>query len=305
VEATDPADPVVIYAFTTTRESAMNLLEWVRNSFICAALLAIAGGTPQAETKGEPPAKINTRIGTLEYQAGFPTKATVETLYNEMDFQRAVLAYQYADILVSLYSINAAYKAAGTHEGDLVLFQRFCDPKTIALTCNDTTIYGLSFLDLDKGPMVVEVQPGNVYGAFFDLWQVTIGPIAEAGGTFVLASENFEGTVPAGATLIKSRTKLALAFVRGLVVNNDVEAAARSLETVKVYPLSQIASRAFARLHRCCGRVQRRARPRHCRDLLDEDARRLERNQHPQTQPPPRSGGTPGDPRRPAVSGLC
>jgi hypothetical protein len=26
-----------------------------------------------------------------------------------------------------------------------------------------------------------------------------------------------------------------------------------------------------------------RARARHCRDLLDEDARRLERNQHPQT----------------------
>jgi hypothetical protein len=29
--------------------------------------------------------------------------------------------------------------------------------------------------------------------------------------------------------------------------------------------------------------IQRRARPRHGRDLLDEDARRLERNQHPQT----------------------
>ena len=29
--------------------------------------------------------------------------------------------------------------------------------------------------------------------------------------------------------------------------------------------------------------IQRRARPRHGRDLLDEDARWLERNQHPQT----------------------
>ena len=36
------------------------------------------------------------------------------------------------------------------------------------------------------------------------------------------------------------------------------------------------------RRHRQTG-IQRRARPRHCRDLLDEDARRLERNQHPQT----------------------
>ena len=36
------------------------------------------------------------------------------------------------------------------------------------------------------------------------------------------------------------------------------------------------------RRHRQTG-IQRRARPRHGRDLLDEDARRLERNQHPQT----------------------
>jgi hypothetical protein len=89
----------------------------------------------------------------LEYQAGFPTKATVETLYNEMDFQRAVLAYQYVDTLVSYYSMNVAFKAAGANDGDLALWEGFLDPKTIALTGNNTTIYALGFLDLEKeGP---------------------------------------------------------------------------------------------------------------------------------------------------------
>jgi hypothetical protein len=154
-----------------------------------------------------------------------------------------VLAYQYADTLVSFYSMKVAFKAAGADVGDLPVWQRFADPKVIVLTANTTTIYTMSFLDLDKkGPMVVEVQPGNVYGAFFDLWQVPIGAITQKGGTFVIASDNFEGTAPAGATLIKSRTGLAALFARGLVVNNDVDAAARILETIKVYPLSQIAS---------------------------------------------------------------
>jgi hypothetical protein len=37
-----------------------------------------------------------TRIGDLVYEAGFPTRETVRKLYDELDFQRAVLAYQYA-----------------------------------------------------------------------------------------------------------------------------------------------------------------------------------------------------------------
>ena len=36
---------------------------------------------------------VETRIGSLEFDKGFPTDATVEKLYDEMDFQRAVQAY--------------------------------------------------------------------------------------------------------------------------------------------------------------------------------------------------------------------
>ena len=45
--------------------------------------------------------RIETRMGELEYQAGFPTASTVERLYDEMDYQRAVLAHQLSDNLVS------------------------------------------------------------------------------------------------------------------------------------------------------------------------------------------------------------
>ena len=39
------------------------------------------------------PDKVETRLGTLNFFDGFPDKATVEKLYDNLDFQRAVQAY--------------------------------------------------------------------------------------------------------------------------------------------------------------------------------------------------------------------
>ena len=36
---------------------------------------------------------VETRVGTLEFVNGYPTDATIDKLYDEMDFQRAVQAY--------------------------------------------------------------------------------------------------------------------------------------------------------------------------------------------------------------------
>ncbi len=39
------------------------------------------------------PDKVETRLGTLNFFDGFPDKASVEKLYDNLDFQRAVQAY--------------------------------------------------------------------------------------------------------------------------------------------------------------------------------------------------------------------
>ena len=54
--------------------------------------------------------RIETRMGDLDYEAGFPTASTVERLYDEMDYQRAVLAHQLSDNLVSFYSMHTGPK---------------------------------------------------------------------------------------------------------------------------------------------------------------------------------------------------
>ena len=39
------------------------------------------------------PAKVETRLGTLNFFDGFPDKATAEKLYDNLDFQRSEIAY--------------------------------------------------------------------------------------------------------------------------------------------------------------------------------------------------------------------
>ena len=56
---------------------------------------------------------MKTRLGTLKFEKGFPTKETARKLFDEMDYQRAVQAYLWAYPAVSFESIRIATKAAG------------------------------------------------------------------------------------------------------------------------------------------------------------------------------------------------
>ena len=106
-----------------------------------------------AQVKSEtPPQKtIKTRIGDLNYEAGYPTKETSQKLYDEMDLQRACQAYMWSFPAVSFASVRVGmFRDLGLTYHDIMLYQDFLDPKSIYLTGNSTTIYG-AFLRLD-GP---------------------------------------------------------------------------------------------------------------------------------------------------------
>ena len=188
--------------------------------------------------------RIETRMGGLDYQAGFPTVVTVERLYDEMDYQHAVLAHQMSDNLVSFYSMYTGplESIKGSKMGDLVVWEKFLDTKGLVLTGNDTTVYGMAYLDLGKNrPMVVEVPQSPFLGSILDLWQVPLSGIDGNGGTFVFATEDYKGeiNVPKGAKLLRSRTSIAVFFARGLVIDGDMKSAISAVTDSRVYPLSQ------------------------------------------------------------------
>ena len=204
--------------------------------------------------------RIQTRMGTLDYQAGFPSADTVERIYNEMDYQRAVLAHQISDNLVSFYSMHVGPQEAieGASLGDLVVWENFLDPKGKVLTGNDTTVYGMAYLDLENnGPMVVEVPPSPFLGSVLDLWQVPLAGIDANGAKFVVVAQDYNGKIdiPNGFTELRSRTSLAVFFARGLVVKGDVKGAANTVFNSKIYPLSQIDSPPETRIQLATGVV--------------------------------------------------
>src|SRR5262245_62078843 len=88
-----------------------------------------------------PAQTVDTRIGKLELQAGYPSKAIVEKLYDEMDFQRATQAFIWALPAVGFYGLHLAHKNTfGAKDGEVVLYQTLKD-KTGMLTPNLTTLY--------------------------------------------------------------------------------------------------------------------------------------------------------------------
>src|SRR5512138_1797386 len=100
---------------------------------------------------------IETHIGRLSFEAGYPSEDTVKKLYDEMDFQRAVQAYLWAIPLVSFARWQEVHENVfGANDGDVVLYVSYRD-KLGLLTANTTTPYILGMLNLDRtGPLVID-----------------------------------------------------------------------------------------------------------------------------------------------------
>jgi hypothetical protein len=59
------------------------------------------------------PAKVETRLGTLNFFDGFPDKSSAEKLFDNLDFQRAVQAYLLAIPAVSQVTNRDAIRTLG------------------------------------------------------------------------------------------------------------------------------------------------------------------------------------------------
>ena len=127
----------------------MSLKHFLLNGIAALALLA-AQSLAHAQS-------IDTRIGKLELQAGYPSKASIEKLYDEMDFQRATQAFIWALPAVGFHGLHLAHKNTfGAKDGDIVLYDSLKD-KAGMLTPNITTLYIMSFWNLaEQGPVVIE-----------------------------------------------------------------------------------------------------------------------------------------------------
>jgi hypothetical protein len=189
------------------------------------------------------PDAVETQLGPLEYKDGAPSKATVEKVYDSLDFMHASEAFLNAYRGASLEAGRQGFIGAGAKDNTVLIFSELMDSKSLFLTANADTVYYLAFLDLSKGPLVVETPPMTL-GTFDDMWFHWIvdfglpGPDRGAGGKYLLVPVGYKGALPdSGYQVAWSRTTRVMMLGRSFLENDSPKPAAELIKrTLKIYP---------------------------------------------------------------------
>lgn len=195
------------------------------------------------------PDKVNTKaVGTLQFFDGMPDEATTEKVYDFVDLSRGVEAFISGIPATSVYAMLRGFEEAGMKPGEIGIFEKLMDARTLYLTPNTTTMYVMGHADLSKGPMVAEIPPG-VLGFLNDAFFRYVvdfgvaGPDKGKGGKYLLIPPGYEGDLPEGYFHVQSKTYHHWFFLRAFVQNGDLKAAADGVRAgARLYPLSQAAN---------------------------------------------------------------
>jgi hypothetical protein len=193
----------------------------------------------------ETPPAVETRLGTLRFEDGFPTTDTTQLVYDNLDFMRGVDAFLTAMPGASVEAIRTGIVGEGADNNTVLIFEGLMDSKSLFLTPNTESVYNLMWLDTSEGPLVIE-SPPNILGIIDDHWFQYVGDIGNAGpdqgkgGKYLLLPPGYEDDVPEGYHVLRSGTYGNLYFWRGFIENGSTATAvANTKKYAKVYQLSE------------------------------------------------------------------
>ena len=189
------------------------------------------------------PDEVETRLGTLRFEDGFPTQDTADKIYDQLDFQRGVESVLLNTGGASLQGFRKGIREWGPDNTTAIIWEERMDSKVLLLTPNTTVIYVFQWLDLKDGPLVMETPP-NVLGIIDDHWfrYVTdfgnAGPDLGRGGKYLLLPPGYEGDVPNGYHVARSQTYGNWLIMRGFLDDGDPKPGVENIkEHFRVYPL--------------------------------------------------------------------
>ena len=194
------------------------------------------------------PDLVETRLGTFKFRDGVPDDATIQKVYDNLDFQRGVQAFLTAMPGASLVAMRKAYKDLGLVDGTVGIAETLLDSKALWLTPNTDTVYAMTWIDLKNGPVVIE-SPPDALGIFDTFWfryvadLGLVGPDKGKGGKYLFLPPGYTGEVPDGYHVYKSATFGNWYLSRGFMVNGDPKPRVDIIKKhTRVYPLSQAAN---------------------------------------------------------------
>lgn len=189
------------------------------------------------------PDKVESKIGTLEFQDGYPIGGTAEKIRDELDYLHGVEAFMNSIQGVSTYAIRKGLMDAGVNDNDFIIYTGLMDSKSLFLTANADTVYYMAVIDLSNGPMIFE-SPPEALGVIDDMWFRWVtdfglpGSDRGEGGKYLLIGPGYDGPLPEGGFIIrKSRTSRVLVLGRSFLTDNDpAPTVAVIKKSIKLYP---------------------------------------------------------------------
>jgi hypothetical protein len=189
------------------------------------------------------PDRVQSRIGTLEFTDGAPSKDTVARVYDNLDLTHAVETFVNTMQGVNMAAAHKGLLDIGVKDNEVLVFSRLMDAKSLFLTANADTVYFVGFIDLTKGPMVFETPPKALGTLDDDWWRWVVdfgmpGPDRGEGGRYLILPPGYDGAVPEGGYYVaRSRTNRVLILGRMFLENNDPKPAADQIRKfTKIYP---------------------------------------------------------------------
>jgi len=187
---------------------------------------------------------IETQIGKLSFESGYPTQETVQKLYDDMDFQRACQAYLWGIPAVGIEEWAKAQRdIMKGKNGEFLSYIDFQEKLGI-LTPNYTTPYIITLIDLDEsGPIVVDIPPGLMAGMIMDIWQRVladlgvVGPDAGKGGKYLILPAGYKKVSPAGYFTVEAPGRTVFVGIR-LLAEDKEKAIKELVPLIKTYKWS-------------------------------------------------------------------
>lgn len=193
-------------------------------------------------------AEIDSLIGTLTFEKGFPTGDTADTLFRFRTLYRASEVIQQNVFAASLAAMRHGFEAFGAGEPhQVIVWKNLMDAQSEFLTANNNTVYAMTFLDLKGwGPTVIDAPP-QLLGLVDDMWMRYLvdigfaGPDEGEGGRFLFLPPGYEGEVPdEGYFVVRSRTYGAWVLLRAFqAADGSTDDANALYQQLKIHPLAE------------------------------------------------------------------
>jgi hypothetical protein len=198
------------------------------------------------------PDTVETRIGTLKFVDGLPTKETTQKMYDNLDFQHGVSVFLDFIPAASLEAIRRGQiEMKAPNANQVVIMDQLMDSAPLFLTGNADTVYASVALDLERdGPTVVEIPPGCGPGTVNDTFFRFVmdmgapGPDRGKGGKYLILPPGYKDKAPSGYFTAQSPSYVNWLILRGFLVDGKPDAATKNFKDgLKVYPLAQAKNR--------------------------------------------------------------